>query len=141
MQMKEWTFSRDDEGISPIAGIVLMVAITVLMAGVVSSWSSGVKTPSTPTTIGLDITRDGANVSIMITSIDPISAAPLPALNATYQYWDEKASAFRTKTFSITNVNVGEPIDLYTNSVVPKRLIITAVYKDNSKKVLYSQDA
>lgn len=141
MHLKKWNFYKDDVGVSPIVGVVLMIAITVLMAAVVSTWSSGVKAPATPTTIGLDISREVNNVSIVITSIDPISAAPLPFLNVTYQYWDEKASVFLTKTISIATVNVGEPIDFNTNSAVPKRLIILAIYKDNSKKVLYSQDA
>jgi flagellin-like protein len=140
MQLKKWNFYKDDGGISPIVGVVLMVAITVMMAAIVSTWSSDVKAPATPTTIGLDIIRDANNVSIVITSIDPISAAPLPFLNATYQYWDEQASVFRTKTISVANVNVGEPIDFDTNSAEPKRLIILAIYKDDSKKVLYSQD-
>jgi len=140
MHLKNWNFYKDDEGVSPIVGVVLMIAITVMMAGVVSTWSSGIKAPATPTTIGLDITREANNVSIVITSIDPINAAPLPLLNVTYQNWDEQASVFRTKTISIANVNVGEPIDFNTNSPVPKRLIILAIYKDNSKKVLYSQD-
>jgi flagellin-like protein len=140
MQLKKWNFYKDDGGISPIVGVVLMVAITVMMAAIVSTWSSDVKAPATPTTIGLDIIRDTNNVSIVITSIDPISAAPLPFLNATYQYWDEQASVFRTKTISVANVNVGEPIDFDTNSAEPKRLIILAIYKDDSKKVLYSQD-
>lgn len=140
MQLKKGNFYKDSGGISPIVGVVLMVGITVMMAAVVSTWSSGVKAPATPTTIGLDITRDASNVSIVITSIDPISAAPLPFLNATYQYWDEQSSVFRTKTISVANVNVGEPIDFNTNSAEPKRLIILAIYKDDSKKVLYSQD-
>jgi len=141
MHLKSWNFYKDNKGISPIVGVVLMIVLTVLMAAVVSTWSSGVKAPATPTTIGLDITREVNNVSIVITSIDPISAAPLPLLNVTYQYWDEKASVFLTKTISMANVNVGEPIDFNTNSAVSKRLIILAIYKDNSKKVLYSHDA
>jgi hypothetical protein len=55
------------------------------MAAVVSSWSEGIKAPVVPTTIGLDINRDGNNVFIVITSIDPITASPLPNVNVTYK--------------------------------------------------------
>ena len=133
-------YPEDDKGISPVIGIILMVAITVMMAAIVSSWSSGIKAPSTPASIGLDIMRSNNNISIVIASVDPITASPLPFLNVSYQYWDGINSTFQTKSYSQGNVNVGDLIDIDTNSPVPKRVIIIATYKDNSKKVLYSQD-
>ncbi len=132
--------SINDEGVSPVIGVILMVAITVIMAAIVSSWSTGVKAPVSPTTIGLDITRNTNTVSIVVASIDPLTAAPLPSLNVSYQYWDSTNSTFVTKNDSKTNVNVGDPFEINTNSQTSKRMIITATYKDNSKKVLYSQE-
>ena len=128
----------NDEGVSPVIGVILMVAITVVMATIVSSWSSGVKAPNTPTTVGLDITRYGTMVSVLVTSIDPASAAPLPFINITYQYW--ASTSFQTNTTNITNANVGDIIEFNTNNITTKRLIISATYKDNSKKVLFSQE-
>lgn len=131
---------KNDEGISPVIGVILMVAITVLMAAVVSTWSNGVKSPATPPSVGLDITRTSTHVSIVVASIDPITAAPLPSINVSYQYWDNTLSTFRTTTDSKANLNVGDLIEIDTNNPSPKRIIITATYKDNSKKVLYSQE-
>jgi len=124
---------KADKGVSPIIGVVLMVAFSILMAAVVTSWSEGIKTPAVPTTIGLDITREGNNVLIVIASIDPIAASPLPNVNVTYT-----DSFSQTNTASFPNVNVGDSIKIVTNG--PVRMIVTATYKDNSKKVLYSQE-
>jgi len=128
---------KNDSGVSPVIGVILMVAITVVMAAIVSSWSSGVKTPNTPTTVGLDITRSENNVSVLVTSIDPASSAPLPLLNISYQNWNGN---FYTEFTNMTNVTVGDLKEFNTNNPTSKRLIITATYKDNSKKVLYSQE-
>ena len=133
---------KNDEGVSPVIGVILMVAITVVMAAIVSSWSSGVKAPNTPTTVGLDITRSVNNVSVLVTSIDPASSAPLPSLNITYYYWNTTliTPAFTPNSTYMSNANVGDIIEFDTNNITTKRVIITATYKDNSKKVLFSQE-
>jgi flagellin-like protein len=134
---------KNDEGVSPVIGVILMVAITVVMAAIVSSWSSGVKAPSTPTTVGLDITRYGTMVSVLVTSIDPAGAAPLQSLNISYSYWNTTLSgnySFTPKSTSIPNANVGSIIEIDTNNFTSKRLIVSATYKDNSKKVLFAEE-
>jgi len=131
---------KNDEGVSPVIGVILMVAITVVMAAIVSSWSSGVKAPNTPTTVGLDITRSDYNVSVLVTSIDPASAAPLPLINISYQNYSGSGSSYYTNSTNITNANVGDIVEFNTNNLTTKRLIIAATYKDNSKKVLFSQE-
>ncbi len=133
MSMKIMESRKDDEGVSPVIALVLMVAFSIVMAAVVSSWSEGIKAPIVPTTIGLDINREGNNVLIVITSIDPSAASPLPSVDVTYT-----DSSSKTNTASFHNVNVGDPIKITANG--PARMIITATYKDSSKKVLYSQE-
>jgi flagellin-like protein len=142
MHIKKNKSQKNDDGVSPVIGVILMVAITVVMAAIVSSWSSGVKAPNTPTTVGLDITRSVNNVSVLVTSIDPASSAPLPSLNITYYYWNTTLDpdAFTTNLTSMSNANVGDIVEFDTNNITTKRVIITATYKDNSKKVLFSQE-
>lgn len=135
MNKKIFKSRKNDDGVSPVIGVILMVAITVVMAAIVSSWSSGIKAPTTPTTIGLDISRSNNNVTIVIASIDPITSAPLPNVNVTYT---NVYNMINTTSFS--NVDVGQPIEITTYSSSPSRVIITATYKDSSKKVLYSQE-
>jgi flagellin-like protein len=138
MHTRKIKSQKNDEGVSPVIGVILMVAITVVMAAIVSSWSSGIKAPNTPTMVGLDITRSVNNVSVLVTSIDPANSAPLPLLNISYQKWS--GSSFNTNSTNITNANVGDIKEFNTSSATSMRLIITATYKDNSKKVLFSQE-
>ncbi len=126
---------KDDHAVSPVIAVILMVAITVVMAAIVSSWSSGVKAPTTPTTVGLDISRDNNNITIVVTSIDPASSAPIPAINATYT---NTTSGYTLSNMS--NADVGQSITLYTNEAGPSKLVVVAKFKDSSKKVLYSRD-
>jgi len=79
---------QNDDGVSPVIGVILMVAITVVMAAIVSSWSSGVKAPNTPTTVGLDVSRTNYDISVLVTSIDPSRTALLQLLNISYLYWN-----------------------------------------------------
>jgi len=75
---------NDDKGVSPVIAVILMVAITVVMAAIVSSWSAGVKAPTTPTTVGLDIARNNDTIAVVVTAIDPASSAPISQINISY---------------------------------------------------------
>ncbi|MCZ7355442.1 MAG: type IV pilin N-terminal domain-containing protein [Candidatus Methanoperedens sp.] len=131
-------FSKDDEAVSAVVGVILMVAITVVMAAIVSSWGSGVKAPASPPTVGIDISRNTYNITLTVTAIDPPSAAPLPNISAKYA---NSTLDIGTYTWgNLSNVNVGDSVVIGANESGPSRLIIVAQYKDGSKKVLYSQD-
>lgn len=131
-------FGTDNEGVSPVVGVILMVAITVVMAAIVASWSSGVKAPTTPTTVGMDISRSDNNIAVVVTSIDPPIAAPIPNITISYQNWS--GTAFVENVTYIANADVGNSRTNNTNSTTLKQLIIVATYKDGSKKVLYSRE-
>ncbi len=124
---------EDDHGVSPVIAVILMVAITVVMAAIVSSWSSGVKAPTTPTTVGMDISRDNTNITAVVTAIDPASSAPIQFINFTYQKLGVPAYD------NITNADVGNSKTMDTNSATLSQFIVTATFKDGSKKVLYSR--
>jgi flagellin-like protein len=137
MHTRKTKTRKNDDGVSPVIGVILMVAITVVMAAIVSSWSSGVKAPNTPTTVGLDITRSNYNVSVLVTSIDPTSAAPLQNLTISYK---NLSSPGTTNYTYKQNANVGDIVEFNSSNTTITRVIITATYKDNSKKVLFSQE-
>jgi len=128
---------KDDRGVSPVIAVILMVAITVVMAAIVSSWSAGVKAPTTPTTVGMDISRSDETLTVVITAIDPPSSAPLPTMNITYMNWS--GSEFVTNSTPLSNVDVGSSIDLNTQNSTLKQVVITVTFKDGSKKVIYSR--
>jgi flagellin-like protein len=135
---KDRNILKDDRGVSPVIAVILMVAITVVMAAIVSSWSAGVKAPTAPTTVGLDISRSTDNITVVVTAIDPASSAPIPFINFSYQKYSN--GIFYTNYSNLTDADVGNSIELKTNSSDIKQLVITARFKDASKKVLYSRD-
>ncbi|VVB91221.1 Uncharacterised protein [uncultured archaeon] len=127
----------EDRGVSPVIAVILMVAITVVMAAIVSSWSAGVKAPTTPTTVGMDISRNNDTLTMVITAIDPASSAPLPVVNVTYMNWS--GTEFLQNYTLLSNVDVGSSTDFYTQNNTVKPVIITVTFKDGSKKVIYSR--
>ncbi len=131
--------TEDEMAVSAVVGVILMVAITVIMAAIVASWSSGIKAPTTPTTVGLDISRNDKNITLVVTTIDPPSAAPIPHLNVSYTWYNGTFYTNSTDKF-IDDADVGNPLTMYTNSSVIKPLIVIATFKDGSKKVLYSKE-
>jgi hypothetical protein len=125
---------KDDCAVSPVIAVILMVAITVVMAAIVSSWSSGIKPPTSPTTVGLDISRDNYNITVVVTSIDPSTSAKIPFINITY------TNASQGKIYAnITNGDVGDQTGFNSTETISGQLVITATFKDNSKKVLYAK--
>lgn len=130
--------SKDNEGVSPVVGVILMVAITVVMAAIVSSWSSSIKAPTAPTTVGLDISRIDKNISMVVTIIDPASAAPIPSLNVSYQWYNGTTWNTNSTDKYIVEADVGNTLNINTNNSALKLLVVTATFKDGSKKVLYS---
>ncbi len=129
---------KEDSGVSPVIAVILMVAITVVMAAIVSSWSAGVKTPTTPTTVGLDISRNNDTLTVVVTSIDPASSAPLPYMNISYMNYS--GGAFVQNSKLLSNVDVGSATDIATQNSALKQVVITVTYKDGAKKVIYSRE-
>lgn len=129
---------RDDRGVSPVIAVILMVAITVVMAAIVSSWSAGVKAPTAPTTVGLDINRQNTNITVVVTAIDPASGEPLNGLTLTYLNYN--GTAMNRTVFTDSSINVGYSKTVDTNNTNPSLFIVTVKFKDLSNKVLYSRE-
>ena len=129
---------KDDRGVSPVIAVILMVAITVVMAAIVSSWSAGVKAPTAPTTVGLDINRQSTNVTIVVTAIDPASSEPLNSMTLTYKNWN--GTAFNTTSVTDNSISVGHSRTVDTNSTQTSMFIVKVNFKDSSNKVLYSRE-
>lgn len=161
-------FIDQEEAVSPIIGTILMVAITVIMAAIISSWSAGIKAPETPKSVGLDVSRlSQQNVTITITSIDPPQTV-LTRLTATFKngtgspvkrtllgngapsstgfitggtFSKDVQTNYDNGTFvtsTPTNVSVGDSSTLYINGY-SEFMVITAEYGDGTVKAIYSQ--
>ncbi len=134
---KDKKIMKDEKAVSPVIAVILMVAITVVMAAIVSSWSAGVKAPTTPTTVGLDIARNNDTVTVVVTAIDPSSAAPIPKINISYYNYSGTPGS---QIGALTDANVGDSKSVGTGSAATQQIVITATFKDASKKVLYSRE-
>lgn len=141
MNIKNLKFStnrmllKDDKGVSPVIAVILMVAITVVMAAIVSSWSAGIKAPTAPTTVGLDISRDDRNITLVVTAIDPASSVPLREINGSLT----NTTGIK-KYINMSNVDVGAMNTTNTGDTASHTLVVTATFKDGTKKVLYSRE-
>lgn len=63
---------KNVRAVSPVIGVILMVAVTVIMAAIIMSWSSGIKAPETPRQCSVTVNRiDANNISITVTSREP----------------------------------------------------------------------
>ena len=129
---------KDDRGVSPVIAVILMVAITVVMAAIVSSWSAGVKAPTAPTTVGLDINRQNTNITVVVTAIDPASGEPLNEMSLAYKHWN--GTGWDSNTSIDTTVNVGDSATIDTNKTDTSLFIVKVKFKDLSSKVLYSRE-
>jgi len=157
----------DDEAVSPVVGTILMVAITVIMAAIIASWSAGIKAPQTPATVGLDVARSTQyNVTITITSIDPPQTV-INNLNATftngssvmvkrvllgkgapnstgYSASGEKFGdlitnyLFSGSVSEPTSANVGDSATIWIKGY-SEFIVITSTFGDGTVKTLYSQ--
>jgi len=70
MQLKK--LLADDEGVSPVIGVILMVAITVILAAVIAAFvlglgDSGTETPQASFDFDYDGSVDGNNTALTIT--------------------------------------------------------------------------
>lgn len=123
----------DERAISPIIGTILMVAITVIMAAIIANWSSGIKAPEAPKTVGFDILRTTANtVQITITSINP------PSTQVDYVNFTQASD-------HAYNLSLGSPVYIGMTGVFNVTgfdvfAVGTVSYGDGTKKTIYSQN-
>ncbi len=159
-------FIDGEEAVSPIIGTILMVAITVIMAAIISSWSAGIKAPETPQSVGLDVSRTTEkNVTITILSIDPPQTV-VTSINASFKNGAgnqvtrtilgngaPNATGYTSATTIISDVKtsyavlyneipttatIGDSTTLYINGY-SEFLVITVKYGVGTTKAIYSQ--
>jgi len=64
---------RDEKGVSPVIGVILMVAITVVLAAIIAAFIFGTDDRQTPATYGkIDATRQGDELIIKYSGEDSI---------------------------------------------------------------------
>ena len=117
--------SRSKRGVSPVIGVILMVAATIVIAGVVMGMLGGFKAPRTTKTIGVSTTRvNSSHVAITITSIPPgvsiESAGVSVAGNSTGGSWN--------------NITVGSTKTVEAS--IGQHVVVNATFNDGTEQVI-----
>ena len=113
----------DDNAVSPVIGVILMVAITVILAAVIASFVLGLGPSDTAPTINFDSEYDGSTLTIEITGGDSVEAGRLSLSGAVDQEWtsadpDSPAASSELSAGDVATVsaNSGDEVDVIWTS-------------------------
>jgi flagellin-like protein len=132
---------KNDEAVSPVIGTILMVAITVILAAVITAFVFGmVGTTTTTKTVGMTVSTD-SNGYVVVTIQ---GGADLPSLtNISYSnnsggnyYTFVKRSDSQPLVYPL---NVGETINSSGKITHGTRVIIKGTFSDGSDQILYDR--
>lgn len=133
---------KNDEAVSPVIGVILMVAITVILAAVIAAFVFGLAgTTSTSKNVGLTVAANGTNQGFKVTVQGGTDLLTLTMLN-----WSNDGSSFGTFNYaSNTTVNpggkytVGEVLWTGATTNQGTKLIIRGTFTDGSSQVLFDR--
>ena len=132
-----------EDAVSPVIGVILMVAITVILAAVIAAFVFGLAgTTGTSKNVGLTVVSNGTNEGFKVTIQ---GGTDLPTLNALN--WSNDGSNFYAfentegnadpETYNVGTVLWTGNAESQTNSGV--RLIIRGTFNDGSQQVLFDR--
>jgi len=126
------SFWKNTKAVSPVIGVILMVAVTVVMAAIIMNWSSSISAPETPKQCGISVSRiNTTHLRATVTSIVPVGAT-INYINYTNDAGDETI-VFNNNDESIvvgcTNNNIPLSAGRYTVFIVE--------WGDTTKDILF----
>lgn len=117
------SFRKDKRGVSPVIGVLLMVAVTIIMAAIIMAWSSGITAPETPNTCGLSVSRiNDSHIKVTVTSVQP-SGADITNITS------NNVQILLSPTVGSYNRSVALPRNTYT--------VMVCNWADGTKDVVY----
>ena len=120
-------FNKNDEAVSPVIGVILMVAITVILAAVIAAFVFGMAGNITKTKIvAASAYHDGTHISI--TYQGGQDAALVSSIKA------QIAGGTTSKT--VTSPNVGNTMTLSGSFNTKQHVIVTALFTDGTTQVI-----
>jgi len=131
---------KNDEAVSPVIGVILMVAITVILAAVIAAFVFGLAgTTSTSKNVGLTVSTNSTWLTITISG-----GADLPSLNDIEMSVDGKSyGPIMTGTDDYTGgpFTVGQIIknESPVTNFDGKRVILVGKFKDGSSQILWDR--
>jgi flagellin-like protein len=133
------TIRSDEEAVSPVIGVILMVAIVVILAAVIAAFVFGMAgSAGTSKNIGMTVTPNVTGITILWQGGADINS--LNAINLSVDGLDEGGVAKGSwPGCSQDHPCVGEIIDVGTSDVQGKRVIITGTFSDGSSQVIFDR--
>lgn len=128
---------QKEEAVSPVIGVILMVAITVILAAVIAAFVFGMAgTTSTSKNVGLTVGKSSDNYGVITIN----GGADVPSLNL-LEYsidggatWPDVSGSDAT-TAAITQFSIGR-IVYAREDVTGKKLQIKGSFDDGTQQVL-----
>ena len=130
---------KNDEAVSPVIGVILMVAITVILAAVIAAFVFGMagSTQSTKT-VGMTLTTNSTWLTITLTGGTDLPTVDKLQLSVDgISYGDIKqGSADPATPYKVGQIITNQsPVTNYDG----KRVMIVGKFKDGSTQILYDK--
>ena len=112
--MKQWKMKKNEEAVSPVIAVILMVAITVVLAAVLYTWAlSFIRNDKQTPTIGATYSPFGQNdFAVNIEKVDPEAVS---VISVDYILLDDRGTAVPGVQGSVKDIYGLNFDDQYTN--------------------------
>lgn len=140
--MKANQFAKNDEGVSAVIGVILMVAITVILAAVIAAFVFGmVGNVKKQYTVSFTITRAQSG-DVVITNMGGNDANQLdPAKEIVVSYVDDAGATVGPAAIGGLDNTVGSSATIASaDTNHPTHVIVTATFLDGTTQVVASGD-
>ena len=122
--------SRSKRGVSPVIGVILMVAATIVIAGVVMAMLGGFSAPAASKSVAFTTTRlNNSAVEFTLARVEP------PGATISYFNWSGDGT---TPSSTTTATSIGDVFTVSTTKS-PAHIVITAKFGDGTTQVVYDQ--
>ena len=117
---------RDEKAVSPVIGVILMVAITVILAAIIGMHVFGiVDTVPETKTVSIYGYRNDTTVNFVVTSIDPVGTS---ITNITSNVGD----------IGGTDFGIGDEFYITGVDSIGTRVVLVAAFGDGTSQVVYT---
>jgi len=127
---------ENEEAVSPVIGVILMVAITVILAAVIAAFVFGMGSGVQGTkVVGMQAKIDNSSTNITITISGGSDLSTLQSINITHNNSVISGVGERADNFS-----VGDVISFMPENGVEGRLLIVGKWSDGAEQILIDKN-
>ncbi len=119
----------DEKGVSPVIGVILMVAITVILAAVIASFVFGMGT-SVKKTYNVAVTAVQSGTDVIVTLAGGPDVLSLDSIEVRCTKSDG------TEVTGTLGITVGSSVTLTCGSGGADRVLVVATFLDGSQQIL-----